>query len=320
MPIRELWRSDWLHKMTDLMYDPRGAVRLIDALAASPRFRDVHICGYVSQVDRMTEMQFSAMTLRILPDRTYVAYRGTDNTLLGWKENFNMAFQVQMPSQVQALRYLERTAAHLSGSLWCGGHSKGGTLAIYAAMACVPEVRERLICCFSHDGPGFTSVMRSGLDAEVCPVPVDKTVPRSSVFGMLFERGDQDVAVVRSVSSGMAQHDPLSWEVEDCDFAIESRVGRTATYVDSSLNAWIARASLEERERFVDALFEVFSAGGRPYFHDLRVYWRDTLPKMASAIAELNPDERDLLLSQAGKLIRELAPGGNDRTPEETLA
>ena len=187
-------------------------------------------------------------------------------------------------------------------------------------MACVPEVCERLICCFSHDGPGFTSVMRSGLDAEVCPVPVDKTVPRSSVFGMLFERGDQDVAVVRSVSSGMAQHDPLSWEVEDCDFAIESRVGRTATYVDSSLNAWIARASLEERERFVDALFEVFSAGGRPYFHDLRVYWRDTLPKMASAIAELNPDERDLLLSQAGKLIRELAPGGNDRTPEETLA
>lgn len=309
LPVHELWRSDWLHEMTDAMYDPRGAVRLLSALSASPRFRDVLLCGYVTQLDRVTEMQFSAMSFRILPEQTYVAFRGTDNTLLGWKENFNMAFQVQMPSQAQALSYLERVASRVPGTLWCGGHSKGGTLAIYAGATCARAVRGRLACCFSHDGPGFTSAMLSELESDARPVAADKTIPRSSVFGMLFEREGQDVMVVRSIGSGLAQHDPLSWEVDGCDFARAEGIGRTASYVDSSLNAWIARATPTERQRFVEALFSVFEAGDQPRFHDLRTNWRTTGPLMARAALDLDSDERDFLVRQVMELVRELAPG-----------
>ena len=310
LPVHELWRSDWLDDMCCHMYDPPGAKRLICALAASPRFRGVRVCSYMMQVDRLTEMQFSAMAFRIGSVGTYVAFRGTDNTIVGWKENLNMAFQVEVPSQAQALRYLERVARREPGRLWAGGHSKGGTIAIYAGMTCAPEVRERLVCCFSHDGPGFTAETVEALRGVGGDVPIDKTIPKSSVFGMLFDGAEQEAQVVRSARSAFAQHDPLSWEVEGCDFVCEERLGRTASYVDDSLNAWIDRATLEERKRFVDAIFAIMEAPEEKYTHDIRTKWRTTGPQMVRAARDLEPEERDLFVHLIGRLIRELAPGG----------
>ena len=309
LPIHDLWRSDWLDEMCGHMYDPPGAKRLVAALAASPRFRDVLVFGYVMQIDHLSEMQFSAMSFGIASDETYVAFRGTDNTIVGWKENLNMAFQVQVPSQAQAVRYVERLAERVPGMLWVGGHSKGGNMAIYTGMTCAPEVRARMACCFSHDGPGFTAVTRSELEPDGPHVPLDKTVPKSSVFGMLFDQEDQDARIVRSASSGFAQHDPLSWEVEGCEFVFEERLGRTASYVDSSLNAWIRRATLAERQRFVEAVFSIMEAPDERYTHDIRTKWRTTVPTMVSAAVNLEPTERDVLVRKALELIRELMPG-----------
>jgi hypothetical protein len=347
LPLHELWRADWLDEMTCHMYDPPGARRLLAALAASPRFRDVLVCDYQTQLDSRTQMQFAAMAFRLGPHQTYVAFRGTDNTIVGWKENLNMAFQVEVPSQTQALRYLERVAARTTGDLWVGGHSKGGNMAIYAAMVSPEEVRTRIACCFSHDGPGFTAETLARLEdaAEPVPakrmgsheddgavqpggmqklpasaaipdgrgpltIPVDKTVPKSSVFGMLFDGDDASMDVVRSASSGFAQHDPLSWEVDGCDFALEERLGRTASYVDSSLNAWIDAASLEERAQFVEAVGAIMDAPDEKYTHDIRTNWRNTLPDMARAAIELDPEIREVFVRKVLQLVRELAPGG----------
>lgn len=310
LPVHELWRSDWLEEMTCHMYDPPGARRLLSALAASPRFRNVRICSYTMQFDHITEMQFSAMTFLLGKDQTYVAYRGTDNTILGWKECLNMAFQVQVPSQTQALRYLERTASRVPGRIWCGGHSKGGNMAIYAGLTCAPEVRSRLACCFSHDGPGFTAETFAELQGGLGDVAIDKTIPKSSIFGMLFSGGEQDAQVVRSVSSGFAQHDPLSWEVDGCDFVIEDRLGRTASYVDNSLNAWIDRATLAERQSFVEAVFAIMLAPEEKYTHDIHLKWRSYVPLMARTAIDLEPESRDLLIHKVLELLKELAPGG----------
>lgn len=310
LPIHDLWRSDWLDEMCGHMYDPPGARRLASALAASPRYRDVRIFCYIMQIDRINEMQFSAMSFALTPQDTYIAFRGTDNTIVGWKENLNMAFQVQVPSQAQGLRYFERIASQVPGRLWTGGHSKGGNIAIYVGMTCAHELRRRLQCCFSHDGPGFTSTTLDDLEGIGISVPIDKTVPKSSIFGMLFEQDNQDARVVRSISSGFAQHDPLSWEVDGCDFVIEERMGRTASYVDTSLNAWIRRASLQERRQFVDAIFAIMTAGDEQYTHDLRTNWRVTAPRMVRAALDLDPEVRDVLVQEVLELVKELAPGG----------
>jgi hypothetical protein len=255
-------------------------------------------------------MQFSAMSFALTPRDTYIAFRGTDNTIVGWKENLNLAFQVQVPSQAQGLRYFERIASQVPGRLWTGGHSKGGNIAIYVGMTCAHELRRRLQCCFSHDGPGFTSTTLDDLEGIGISVPIDKTVPKSSIFGMLFEQDNQDARVVRSISSGFAQHDPLSWEVDGCDFVIEERMGRTASYVDTSLNAWIRRASLQERRQFVDAIFAIMTAGDEKYTHDLRTNWRVTAPRMVRAALDLDPEVRDVLVQEVLELVKELAPGG----------
>jgi hypothetical protein len=292
------------------MYDPPGARRLAAALAASPRYRDVRIFCYVMQIDHITEMQFSAMSFALTPRDTYIAFRGTDNTVVGWKENLNMAFQVQVPSQAQGLRYFERIASQVPGRLWTGGHSKGGNIAIYVGMTCAHELRRRLQCCFSHDGPGFTSTTLDDLEDIGISVPIDKTVPKSSVFGMLFEQDNQDARVVRSISSGFAQHDPLSWEVDGCDFVIVDRLGRTAAYLDNSLNAWIDQATLAERQRFVEAVFSIMTAGDKKYTHEIRTDWRTTVPRMARAAMDLEPEMRDVMVGELLGLLKELAPGG----------
>lgn len=221
-----------------------------------------------------------------------------------------MAFQVQVPSQAQALRYFERVASRVPGRLWVGGHSKGGNLSIYVGMTCLPEIRERLACCFSHDGPGFTTTMLAELDTSGAEVPVDKTVPKSSIFGMLFEHEEQGADVVRSASSGFAQHDPLSWEVDGCDFVIVDRLGRAASYLDSSLNAWIDQATLAERQRFVEAVFSIMTAGDKKYTHEIRTDWRTTVPRMARAAMDLDPEMRDVFVGELLDLVRKLAPGG----------
>ena len=124
--------------------------------------------------------------------------------------------------------------------------------------------------------------------------------------------------MVRSTSSGFAQHDPLSWEVDDCDFVIEERLGRTASYVDTSLNAWIARATLAERQRFVEAVFSIMCAPDKKYTHEIRLNWRQTVPQMARAAIELEPEMRDIFVREVLDLIKELAPGGSGAEAQAT--
>lgn len=125
------------------------------ALAASPRFRNIQMLGYTEQFDAAEEKQFAAVCFQITPDLCYIAFRGTDSTLVGWKEDFNMAFKCPVPSQKTAVRYLTDAARHCRGKILVGGHSKGGNLAVYAAVKCSEDIQKRIERVYSHDGPGF---------------------------------------------------------------------------------------------------------------------------------------------------------------------
>jgi len=120
-----------------------------------PRYGDLRLCGFRKKLDPDTEEQFSALTVR-LPDGTnVVTFRGTDDTLIGWKENFNLSVSMPVPAQTDALEYLEEVAAELEGDLIVAGHSKGGNLAVYAATEASEEVKARIREVYNFDGPGF---------------------------------------------------------------------------------------------------------------------------------------------------------------------
>lgn len=218
-----------------------------------------------------------------------------------------MAFETGVPSQFAAIDYLERVAPTIEGPIYLGGHSKGGNLAVCAAVRCSAEVAARVARAFSHDGPGFTEEAladdlwreRSGL--------VSKTVPRSSVIGMLFER-QEDYAVIESSTAGLMQHDPFSWVVKGADFARQEGLGRGASFVDKGLNEWIASMTRAEREGFVETLFSVLGAAGEDTFADLSGNWQAAAPAMLRRVGELEPGQRAYVARALSLLVHAFMP------------
>ena len=306
-PLRDLFRAEWLEAMTRGLWDPEGLARLLALVAASPRFRDLRVSDYVDDFDESVEKQFSACVLRLPSGGAYLSFRGTDNTLVGWKEDFNMAFETGVPSQYAAIAYLGRVAPTIEGPLYLGGHSKGGNLAVCAAARCPAGIAARVARVFSHDGPGFTEEAladelwkeRSGL--------VSKTVPRSSVIGMLFER-QEDYAVVESSTAGLTQHNPFSWVVEGTGFVRQEGLGRGASFVDKGLNEWIASMTRAEREGFVETLFSVLNAAGEDTFADLSGNWQASVPAMLRRLGELEPEQRGHITRALALLAQAFMP------------
>lgn len=305
--VRELFQAEHLERMTRGLWDPEGLMRVLALTAASPRFRDVVVSNYVDDFDESAEKQFSACVLHLPAGGAYVSYRGTDNTLVGWKEDFNMAFETGVPSQYAAIDYLERVAPSIDGNIYLGGHSKGGNLAVCAAARCSEPVATRIVRVFSHDGPGFTDDALADELWQQRADLVSKTVPRSSVIGMLFEK-QEDYTVVESSMMGLTQHNPFSWVVEGNDFVNLEGLGRGASFVDKGLNEWIASMTREEREGVVETLFSVLGAAGEDTFADLSGNWQASVPAMLRRIGELEPEQRGHITRALTLLVQAFMP------------
>lgn len=299
LPLRDLFRAELFPSLFQGLWDPASTRTLFTALAASPRFREVRLMGYTSRMDLGQEMQFTAVTFQLRSDLSYVAFGGTDTSLVGWKENFNMAFLSPVPSQTQAARYLTQAAAHCAGDLLVGGHSKGGNLAVYAAASVSPDVQSRIRQVWSHDGPGFPVSFLQSPGYQAIRDKVEKTVPQSSLVGLLLE--SEPCRVIRSTQRSVLQHDPFSWAVENLDFA-PAQLTDDAIHWDRTLDQWIQGVEPAQRERFIDALYDILTTTDLSSLEDLKTDWQTHLPAMMGAARQLDPDTRSFLF----RTLREL--------------
>ncbi len=151
--------ADYEHLYADERYR-KDNTALFQTMYHSRRFQSIRIGYYVNRVDLDKETQFSAVTIRLSDGKFYMAFRGTDESIVGWKEDFNLAFSKPVPGQIMSVEYLEQAAGMTDGGFYVGGHSKGGNLAVYSAMNCKKEVRDRIITIFDHDGPGFRAEVK----------------------------------------------------------------------------------------------------------------------------------------------------------------
>ena len=191
---------------------PAGTVTMAKKLLASRRFAGLVISNYINRVDGANAEQFCALTAR-LPDGTrYAAFRGTDDTIAAWREDFNMSAQDAVPAQLDAAAYLTRLGWEYDGAVRVGGHSKGGNLAVYAAMSAPEELQERISDVYNYDGPGF----RFSVAAEAGFMRVrDKIrmfVPQHSMVGVLLAN-DCPYSIVESSASGVSAHNGFTWQV-----------------------------------------------------------------------------------------------------------
>jgi len=191
----------------------------------------------------------------------FLAFRGTDLTLVGWKEDFNMTFQQTIPAQRLAVQYVRDVAQEHDMSMRLAGHSKGGNLAVFAAARSSPMIQQRIMEVYSHDGPGFTKYLM-GDPGYLAMVPRIKTcIPQSSVIGMLLEH-EEPYTVIRSKTVGLLQHDLYSWEVLGRGFIPMEEITDSSQFVDATIKTWFADMTNQERNQLVDVMFTLLGTGG----------------------------------------------------------
>ena len=221
-------------------------IDLFPKLANSERFGNLKLTGFVNKIDPEAEKQFSAVTI-LFPDNTiYVAYRGTDNTIVGWKEDFNMSFSDLVASQTESVKYLEKIAnKYPEKKILVGGHSKGGNLAIYASVFCKPKIQDRIIEVYNNDGPGFSEKVVQSPEYEKMIKKVHTYIPQTSIIGRLLNH-KEETTIIKSTQMGIMQHDLYSWQVLGAKF-VEDELTNSSEFIDQKITNWLREVSPEQR-------------------------------------------------------------------------
>lgn len=310
--------------------DPSLTHRLFEACATSPRFADVRLGAVVEHINRGEQTQFAAATFQLPDGRSrrnpthkgtlVISFRGTDDSLIGWKEDFNMSFQYPVPAQRAASAYLDTVARLWQGPIILVGHSKGGNLAIYSAMNAEPKVQRRIEHIYSLDGPGFPPEIVTSPAYQAVQPKVTKIVPDSSIVGMIFET-PEPCRVVSSDSDGIMQHSAYTWLVDGDRFVTEPDLSSSSQLFNEQLNHWIAALTPEQRERAVDALFRVLHANGATRLSDLMGNLPAAIPSMLGAYVGLTPEDRRHL-TEALAILFKASTAKRKRTtaPADTAA
>ena len=275
--------------------------KMFRMMAECKRFSDIQLSAYVSELDLKEEKQFSAITFRLKEKLSYISIRGTDDTIVGWKEDFNLSFLDEIPSQKRVVEYVNSVISTQVGNFYIGGHSKGGHLALYSAVRCAPEHKNRIVAAFSNDGPGFSKAFTELPEYKAMESRFHVYMPQNSVVGMFFEnRGKR--RVVKSKQVGVFQHDGMSWEVMGGNFVRVKKIGKDAINT-VMLNERIHALPPMARKHFVDVLFGVLESTGVKTLSELNARSLKHMITMIKSFSDLDKKERDLMLLLIAELL-----------------
>ena len=270
-------------------------IDLFPKLANSERFGNLKLTGFVNKIDPEAEKQFSAVTI-LFPDNTiYVAYRGTDNTIVGWKEDFNMSFSDLVASQTESVKYLEKIAnKYPEKKILVGGHSKGGNLAIYASVFCKPEIQDRIIEVYNNDGPGFSEKVVQSPEYAKMIKKVHTYIPQTSIIGRLLNH-KEETTIIKSTQMGIMQHDLYSWQVLGAKF-VEDELTNSSEFIDQKITNWLREVSPEQRGEFFDVLFEILNATNAKTLSEIKGNWFASAKAMLTTYKNLTPESKKILI------------------------
>ena len=297
--LEEMARIDLLQEGTTNSF--AGRKKAFEGMAKSARFGACRLHHAIALTDAELGMQFSALCLDLPDGTTCVAFRGTDNTLIGWREDFDMAYTTRVPAQEAAILYLGRAAALSKRPIRLVGHSKGGNLAVYAAAYAKKSVQNRIESIWSYDGPGMNRETSQTEEYLRIKDRIRSFVPQTSIIGMLMDYYEP-YTVVRSTASGISQHDPMSWQVYGPRFETLPAIDQTAVVTRDTLHEWLRNSTPEQRAAFVDALFSMAESTKATKMSELTGEKLKTLLTMVGSRKEVDPETRRVftrLMAQA---------------------
>lgn len=294
--LAETKRLELLLRDTPASSEPRCG--MYAAMADSRRFGDIRMHHAISVTDAETVIQFAAVCYDLPDGSLLIAFRGTDSTVVGWREDLNMSLFEAVPAQEAAEMYLRRAAEMDGRPLRIVGHSKGGNLAAYAAAGMDEAVQDRILEVYSFDGPGMSpDVFASEGYRRIAP-KIRSFVPETSIIGMLMEY-HREYRVVRSSASGMMQHDPLTWQVFGPHFEEVGEIDRTALTARDTLHEWLDRSDPEQRAAFVDTVFQMIEGTKANTVGELMSEKLKNLWSALGTTREISPETR----KTASKLV-----------------
>lgn len=281
-----------------MMNDP---LPVLEKAARSARFKDITAKWYVDKIDTEQHLQFAAVTFIISDKLAYIAFRGTDNSITGWREDFNISFLSETPGQTEAVAYVNRIAKLTDCDLIVGGHSKGGNFAVYACSFCDKEISEkRVIKIYTNDGPGFINeVAESENYLSILPKTI-KISPDSSPVG-LFYLSKEERKVIKSDSKGFMQHNPYKWHVLGAEF--ESADARTDPFINKTISSWLNTMTDSNKKILVDYIFDSLEAPGVTLFNELADNKWTSFNSIIKALKKIDPDDKTDIAGSIKKLI-----------------
>ncbi|MDO4378153.1 MAG: DUF2974 domain-containing protein [Erysipelotrichia bacterium] len=269
-------------------------------MAQTKRFQDAKLSYYINDIDKQTTIQFSALRIDLTNNLSYISYCGTDDTLIGWKEDFQLSYK-ETNAQNKAVKFLQNVTPAFR-RYYVGGHSKGGNLAIYAATNCNKATKKRIIQVFNNDGPGLSEELYDAEKFEEIKERIIRIVPQFSIFGQLFAQDCQQY-IVKSAQNSIMQHDATSWQVLGNDFVYCDKLDDTSLQIKKGFDHFFQNVNFQQREIFTDELFKAFDDAGIKNVSDLYNEGLPALIKVVKEIAGINDQAREVLYDMIKILI-----------------
>ena len=267
------------------------------------RFKDIKVSDYVEIFDEAAEKQFAAITLWIQKNQKYISFRGTDSSLVGWKEDINMGFKKDVPSQKEAVKYLNSMAEKYKEKLIVGGHSKGGNLAVYSAVFCKDSVKNRIERVINADGPGFDKSVILTDNYKKILNKIQTYIPQSSIVGRLLEH-EEEYQVVKSIQKGVMQHDVYSWQLLGKNFECLKEVTNGSKFIDKSIKDWFKQIDIKQREQMIDIIFEVINSTQMDTMSDIKAGGISSITTILKSYKMIDAEDKKMLLKTVSALLK----------------
>ena len=282
----------------------KNRLKLLEKVASSTRFKNIKLMGYVNDIDPDIQKQFAAMIFKIKPDSYVLTFRGTDDSIIGWKEDFHMTYMDQVPAQKTAVNYLRKAMDAMPGQFILTGHSKGGNLASYAASQIEPEYQERIQSIYSYDAPGLNHSVITSQGYQTISDKIKRYIPQGSIVGMMLETPKQAQIVKSTAIGGLAQHDTFSWQISGQTFVLLDNLNPDSLQVDKTLKNWVDSVSDEELKDFFDLFFGLILDAGISSINDLtKLENFDKILAVFENANALTDQEREMLTRLAKLLV-----------------
>lgn len=269
-----------------------GDKDLITNLGKSNRFKKMKVTDFVENNEKENEKQFGAIVIHINDKELYISYIGTDDSIYGWKEDFNMAFMDNVPCQIEGKEYLEKIAnKYKNKKLRIGGHSKGGNVAIYSSIIVDKKIQNRIIKVYNYDGPGFSKEIAEKYSKEMIIEKIETYFPQDSIIGRIMNH-EEKCSVVLSNEKGILQHDIYSWQVLGTKLIYSAKLTKASEIMNSAVTSWLTNTSSEQRKIFIDTIFELFYSTDANTFKEISKNLMGNLSVILKKYGQISKEDR----------------------------